>query len=35
LLEALPGFFPGDAASQQRPPDLEGTLRCIVGLGSP
>jgi hypothetical protein len=35
FLDALPGFLAGDAASQQRLPDLEEKLRCIVGLTSP
>jgi hypothetical protein len=35
FLEAMPDFLAGDAASQQRLPDLEEKLRCIVGLTSP
>lgn len=32
FLDALPGHLPGDAASQQRLPDLEAKLRAIANL---
>jgi hypothetical protein len=35
FLEALPAFLPPDQASQQRLPDLLGTLRAITALAEP
>lgn len=35
FLEALPGHLPGDAASQQRLPDLIATLKRVAGLANP
>ena len=32
FIEALPGHLPGDAASQERLPDLEDKLRRIAWL---
>ena len=33
FVEALPGFLPGDQASQQRLPGVVQTLRSIVDMG--
>lgn len=35
FIEALAGHLPGDAASQERLPDLEAKLRRIAGLATP
>ena len=35
FVEALAGHLPGDAASQERLPDLEARLRAIAGLDRP
>ena len=32
FMQVLPGYLPGDAASQQRVPDLEEKLRELSGL---
>ncbi|MEP7042528.1 MAG: hypothetical protein ABI843_05670 [Dokdonella sp.] len=34
FVEALPGHLPGDAASQQRLPELIGKLRLMAGLNA-
>ena len=35
FMDALPGHLPGDAASQERLPELEAKLREIAGLSQP
>jgi hypothetical protein len=35
FIDALPGHLPGDAASQERLPELQAKLREIAGLSQP